>query len=115
MEKRWHKQRESRHARSRQLRQEESDHQRLRNKGILATSQTEGNDRNGMGDEGEHRPRPAAPSISPQDDYVQRWLAQTTHEVGVSSNAGLGSRKENGRSVLAIPINVLSCLSRLRC
>jgi hypothetical protein len=61
-----------------------------------------------MVDEDEHRPRPIASSISPQDDYVQRWLAQTTHEVGVLSNAGLGSRKENGRSAFAFLINVFS-------
>ena len=104
MEKRRHGQRESRHSRSKQLGQEENDHQgSLRTRGILVTSGREESDRNVMRDEDDHGPRPTASSISPQDDYVQRWLAQTKQEVDVPSNAGLGSRKENGRSALAIP------------
>ena len=48
-------------------------------------------------DEHGHDARSTASGRLPQDDYVQRWLAQTTQEVEVPSNAGLGSRKENGR------------------
>jgi hypothetical protein len=98
MKKRRHRKLESRHSRSKQLDQEENDHPRsLGTRGILVASGMHEMNRDVMRDERGHSARSTASGRLLQDDYVQRWLAQTTQEVEVPSNAGLSSRKENGR------------------
>ena len=98
MKKRRHGKLESRHSRSKQFDQEENDHLRsLGTSGILVTSGMHEKNSDVMRDERGHGARSTASGRLPQDDYVQRWLAQTTQEVEVLLNAGLGCRKENGR------------------
>jgi hypothetical protein len=93
--------RESRHSRSQQFGQEENDHQgSLGTRGILVISRMRENNRDFMKHERGHGARSTASDRLLQDDYVQRWLAQTTQEVDVLSNKGLVFRKENGRSHL---------------
>jgi hypothetical protein len=100
--------RESRHSRSKQFGQEEIVLQgSLGTRGIRVTSEMRENNRDAMRDERGHGTRSKASGRLPQDEYVQRWLAQTIQEVDVPSNAGLGSRNENGRLHLQyLSINV---------
>lgn len=98
MEKHRHRQRERRHVRSKQFDQDVIDHQNsLRNREILATSATRGKNRNIMRDEDEYHLGATAFSRLPQDDFVHKWLAQTTLEDHLPLNAEDGSRKKNGR------------------
>jgi hypothetical protein len=111
MERLENRQHESRHVRVKQLGQQKSDRRSsLRVNSDLDVSWTSGRDRNAMKADSEPRPRPMASVMSTQDDYVQRWLAQTTHEDEGKANAELGSRKENCRNTLAIHIAMFSCL-----
>jgi len=98
MKKRKHGERESRHSRKKQFGQEQNDHQGCPGtRGILATFGMRENNKDVMRDERGHGARSPTSGRLPHDDYVQRWLAQTIQEVDVPSNAGLDSRKENGR------------------
>jgi hypothetical protein len=98
MEKRRRVERDSRQSRSKQFCQEGNDYNSsLRTRSILVTSRRRENDRDITRNECSYSARSTASSRLPQDEYVQRWLAQITPEVDVPSNAGLGSRRGNGR------------------
>lgn len=81
----------------------------LRTQGALVKSQARGKDQEFVkAKDGPHQ-WPTASGVSTQDDYVQRWLAHTMHELDVTSNVGLGSFKGIGRSALVISLNVFFC------
>jgi hypothetical protein len=102
MRKHRHGGRESRYSRSKQFVQEENDHRgTLGFEGVPVTFGMRGNSRDVVRDENGHGARSKSSNRPPQDDHVQRWLEQTTHEIDMQLTAGLGSGNENGEIALA--------------